>query len=59
MTEHAPRRTPERGASLVGRIATRLCALPVGALDARLLRVLDTARRVPPAMFELVERAAS
>lgn len=155
--EHVPRRAPERGASLVCRVATRLCALPVsavietlrplalepiagapafvaglailrgepvpvvdaarllgaepgrpgrfvalrtaprpialavdavlgvyrfgadqlvalpalagalagdavaavGALDARLLMVLDAARLVPPAVFELVERAAS
>lgn len=60
--EHVPRRAPEPGASLVCRVATRICALPVvaavGALDARLVVVLEAARRVPPAVFELVERAA-
>ena len=99
--ENVPRRAPEHGASLVSRVATRLCALPVGAvietmrrlpvepiagapafiaglaivrgepgalagdvvaavgaLDARLLIVLETARLVPPAVFELLERPA-
>ena len=27
--EHVPRPEPERGASLVGRVATRLCAMRV------------------------------
>jgi hypothetical protein len=44
--EHVPRRAPERGASLVCRVATRICAL------------LEAARLVPPAGFALVERAA-
>lgn len=46
--EHVSR--PERGASRVCRVVTRLCALPVRA-------VIETLR--PPAVFELVERAAS
>jgi hypothetical protein len=77
--EHVPRPEPERGASLVCRVATRLCAMPVGAMietmrplalepiagappfiaGLAVLIVLDTARMVPPAVFELVERAAS
>ena len=52
--KYVPRRAPERGASLVCRVATRLCALPVSAVI-----VLNSPRRVPPAVFELVERAAS
>jgi len=28
--EHVPRRAPQQGASLVCRVATRICALPVG-----------------------------
>lgn len=50
--EHVPRRAPERGASLVCRVATRICALPVEV-------VIETMRPLPPAVFELVERAAS
>ena len=38
--KHVSRRAPERGASLVCRIATRLCALPVGA-------VIETMRQLP------------
>jgi purine-binding chemotaxis protein CheW len=30
--EHVPRRAPERGASLICRVATRICALPVGVV---------------------------
>jgi hypothetical protein len=48
--EHVPRRAPERGASLMCRVATRLCALPVDA-------VIEIMRPLP--RFELVERTAS
>jgi purine-binding chemotaxis protein CheW len=44
--------------ALAGAIAGDAVAA-IGALEARLLMVLETARLVPPAVFELVERAAS
>ena len=75
--EHVPRRAPERGASLVCRVAARLCALPVRAVIeimrplalepiagapafvAGLAIIRGEPGLVPPAVFELVERAAS
>jgi purine-binding chemotaxis protein CheW len=54
--EHVPRRAP--GASLVCRVATRICALPVGV-------VIETLRPLPlepiagaPAFVTGLERAA-
>lgn len=38
--EHVPRRAPDPGASLVCRVATRTCALPVGV-------VIETMRPLP------------
>ena len=38
--ERVPRRAPEAGASLVCRVATRICALPVGV-------VIETLRPLP------------
>jgi purine-binding chemotaxis protein CheW len=43
--------------ALAGEIAGEVIAA-IGALDARLVVVLEAARLVPPAVFELVERAA-